>query len=101
LSPFLTGLYIAPNNGVYRNGELEFLAKDSTNPTKFWPSFGDFGASNWLDLDSNLLYVLVKGGEPIEIHVAPVVQVTTFNFCCFFLFCFFAPSWAFYKIFGD
>ena len=65
---------------MYRDGELEFLPKDSTNPTKFLPVFEEHSASNWFDADTNLLYVLVKGGEPIEIRVAPVVQVRFVSF---------------------
>jgi len=39
------------------------------------PEMYQHGGSNWFDNELQLLYVVVKGNEPIDIRMVPVVQV--------------------------
>ena len=72
--------YIEPTNAYKVGSELKFKAKDRTNPTKFVPSVNADPGTNWFDIDTNLIYIVVKGTEPIDIRTTPVVQVVFYSF---------------------
>jgi len=51
------------------------LPKDASDPTKYIPQMDGYNAANWFDDDTQLLYVVIKGSDPIELKVQPVIQV--------------------------
>ena len=75
LMKLLSDQYIEPTNAYKVGSELKFKAKDRTNPTKFIPSVNADAGTNWFDIDTNLIYIVVTGTEPIDIRTTPVVQV--------------------------
>ena len=56
---------------------IKFLTKDPADPTKFVPTTSMNPGANWFDMDTKMLYITVKGGEPIDIRTTPVIQVNT------------------------
>lgn len=72
---FHTGLYISPTNGEYKGSSFNLLPKDPNAPEKWKPTFDSYNGANWFDDDAQLLYVVIKGDEPIELLVQPVLQV--------------------------
>lgn len=68
-------MYVAPTNAKYEGSEFKLLPKDPKNPTKFQPSTSGYPAGNWFDVDTNMLWIVVKGGEAIDIRTMPVIQV--------------------------
>jgi len=73
---FYLGVYISPNNAVYKGKNVDFLSKDQSAPGKFIPKISGHGGGNWFDLDTNLLYVVIKGNDVIDLIKAPVIQVS-------------------------
>ena len=75
------GVYIASTNAYYSGKQLNFYPKDKNQPEKYMPEMYHHGGANWFDHDLQLLYVVIKGSEPIDIRMVPVVQVSlTINF---------------------
>ena len=69
------GLYISPTNGEYKGSSFNLLPKDPDAPEKWKPTLESYNGANWFDDDAQLLYVVIKGEEPIELLVQPVLQV--------------------------
>ena len=75
------GLYIAPTNGEYVGSSFNLKPKDKDKPNEYKPSVEEkdnkwtYNGANWFDDDTQLLYVLIKGSDPIELKVQPVIQV--------------------------
>ena len=72
---FILDVYISPTNAYFEGSDMKFLSKDDSNPTKFHPQLDSYYAANWFDLDTNLLYIVIKGSEPVDIITTPVIQV--------------------------
>ena len=83
---FFPGLYIRPNNAVVKNGDLSFAPYPRDDPDKYLPDVSSFGAGNWFDEKKNLLYVVVKGKEPVRIVTVPIIQVIDWAFLFLFFF---------------
>lgn len=49
--------------------------KDRENPKKYIPILNGYPGGNWFDSETNLLYVVVKGDDPVDILTTPVIQV--------------------------
>ena len=69
-------IYIAPENGRFVGGKLKFLSKDQNDPDKYQPPMNGHPAANYLDPDTNMLWILIKGNEAIDIVTTAVVQVS-------------------------
>lgn len=70
------GLYINPTNAKLSGEEFTLKAKDPSLPNdQFEPKLSSFSGANYWDRDTNLLYVVVRGSEPIDIRTSPVIQV--------------------------
>ena len=72
---FFPEIYIAPENGRFVGGKLKFLSKDKNDPNKFEPPMNGHPAANYLDSDTNMLWIVIKGREPVDIVTTAVVQV--------------------------
>ncbi|XP_066917357.1 fibrocystin-L-like [Clytia hemisphaerica] len=75
LDIYRLGLYIRPNNAVVKNGDLSFAPYPADDPDKYLPDTRSFAAGNWFDEKKNLLYVVVKGKEPVRIVTVPIIQL--------------------------
>lgn len=73
---FHVGAYVYPLNTRFNGDKVDFLSKDLENPDKYKPKLSDYNAANWFDLDASLLYILIRGTDPVDVIQAPVVQVT-------------------------
>ena len=58
-----------------KNGDLSFSPYPADDPDKYLPDVSSFAAGNWFDEKKNLLYVVVKGKEPVRIVTVPIIQV--------------------------
>uniref|UniRef100_A0A7M5XJA2 G8 domain-containing protein n=2 Tax=Clytia hemisphaerica TaxID=252671 RepID=A0A7M5XJA2_9CNID len=72
---YRNGLYIAPTNGEYSGSSFNLLPKNPNNPDEFKPTMSSYNGANWFDDDTQLLYVIIKGDEPVELKVQPVIQL--------------------------
>ena len=60
--------------------------KDPNLPSdQFEPQLSSFSGANYWDRDTNLLYVIVRGSEPVDIRTTPVIQVSSTNKFNYFL----------------
>jgi hypothetical protein len=72
----VSGLYINPTNARLSGEEFTLKRKDPNLPNdQFEPQLSSFSGANYWDRDTNLLYVVVRGSEPIDIRTSPVIQV--------------------------
>ena len=70
------GLYINPTNAKLSGEEFTLKRKDPNLPNdQFEPQLSSFSGANYWDRDTNLLYVVVRGSEPVDIRTTPVIQV--------------------------
>jgi hypothetical protein len=70
------GLYINPTNARLSGEEFTLERKDPNLPNdQFEPQLSSFSGANYWDRDTNLLYVIVRGSQPIDIRTTPVIQV--------------------------
>ena len=67
--------FVVPENARFVGSEYKMLSKDVNNPDKFKPSLSGNAGSNWFDHDFNMLWIVLKGKEPIDIITTAVVQV--------------------------
>ena len=74
------GVFIAPTNAYYENNKMKYKANNKNEPEKFIPERSLYSGANWFDLDKKLLYILIKGSEPIDVRMVPVVQVSHIYF---------------------
>ena len=81
LTIFFLGLYVVPKNGLYQGTDYRIVPKDPNNPTKFIPTLNENPGLNYFDDDEKLVYVLLKGSEPIDLRMTSVVQVNNLYFC--------------------
>ena len=73
------GLYINPTNAKLSGEEFTLKRKDPNLPNdQFEPQLSSFSGANYWDRDTNLLYVVVRGSEPVDIRTTPVIQVFSF-----------------------
>ena len=66
---------MTPENAGFVGGEFKMLSKDQKNPDKFKPSITGSPGANWFDQDTNMLWITIKGKEPIDIITTAVIQV--------------------------
>ncbi|KAK3740701.1 hypothetical protein QZH41_019065 [Actinostola sp. cb2023] len=69
-------LYMYPTNADLAAGQ--FKLKDIPSGAAkdyYYPPLSSISGSNYFDDDSNTLFVIVRGPEPVDIHTSPVVQI--------------------------
>lgn len=54
---------------------MEYHPADPNAPDKYVPEISGYAAGNWFDEIKKLLYIVVKGSEPIKIVTVPIIQV--------------------------
>ena len=69
------GVFIAPLNAQYNGPNLEYLEPDAATPDQYKPEVSGMSGSNWFDAEKNLLFVVVKGDDVIDLVEVPFVQV--------------------------
>ena len=76
LDIYVNGIYILPNNGGY-NEKGEFIWKNDLAPEDYKPHVdSNVYGENYYNRDLQMLYIMVRGAEPVDIRTAPVVMVT-------------------------
>ena len=74
-----SGLYINPTNAKLSGEDFQLSRKKPSLPNdQFEPKLSSFSGANYFDRDTNLLYIVVRGSEPIDIRTTPVIQVSCF-----------------------
>ena len=69
-------LYVAPTNADNSGGKATFRDRKPSDPVDLYiPDVSGMSGANWFDMDTNLLYVVVKGDDVIDLVEAPFVQV--------------------------
>ena len=69
-------VYISPTNADYSGGKVKFLEPKENEPAdKYIPDVSEMSGSNWFDMRTNLIHVVVKGGDVIDLVEAPFIQV--------------------------
>uniref|UniRef100_A0A7M5X729 Cadherin domain-containing protein n=2 Tax=Clytia hemisphaerica TaxID=252671 RepID=A0A7M5X729_9CNID len=68
-------VFIAPTNAKYNGPDLEYLEPEDGKPDQYKPEVSGMSGSNWFDLKKNLLFVVVKGDDVIDLVEVPFVQI--------------------------
>ena len=67
---------MVPTNGRL-GSELTYIRKPSDAPDDFFePPLTNISGSNYFDRQQSSLFLVVRGPDPVEIRVVPVVMVT-------------------------
>ncbi|XP_038070546.1 fibrocystin-L-like isoform X1 [Patiria miniata] len=70
--------YVTPTNADYSTGEFTWKAKDPSLPAdQYNPSVSsNVHGENYFERDTQTLWLLIKGSEPVEIRTTAVIMVT-------------------------
>ena len=70
-------MFINPTNGNLEGSEFTTVPKPAGAPDDYFvPPLTSPSGANYFDRDLATLFVVVRGSDPVEIRVMPVVQVT-------------------------
>ncbi|KAA0710211.1 Fibrocystin-L Polycystic kidney and hepatic disease 1-like protein 1 [Triplophysa tibetana] len=78
LDIYVNNKLVAPTNAQWNLGNTEYTAVEPTYPGQYLPSFNSDHGSNFFDPDYKMLYVLLRGSEPVQIRTSPLL-VVAFN----------------------
>ncbi|KAI7798959.1 putative fibrocystin-L, partial [Triplophysa rosa] len=78
LDVYVNNKLVAPTNAQWNAGNTEYTALEPTYPGQYLPSFNSTHASNFFDPDYKMLYILLRGSEPLQIRTSPLL-VVAFN----------------------
>nr|XP_047143668.1 fibrocystin-L-like isoform X2 [Hydra vulgaris] len=70
--PGKDSILVDPNNR--QNGN--YMPKDRSNPLKYVPSITSNLGSNWFDSDTQLLWVVLRGSDYVDINMAQTIQLS-------------------------
>ncbi|XP_056597030.1 fibrocystin-L-like [Triplophysa dalaica] len=78
LDVYVNNKLVAPTNAQWNAGNTEYTALEPTYPGQYLPSFNSDHGSNFFDPDYKMLYILLRGSEPVQIRTSPLL-VVAFN----------------------
>ncbi|KAA0710214.1 Fibrocystin-L Polycystic kidney and hepatic disease 1-like protein 1 [Triplophysa tibetana] len=78
LDVYVNNKLVAPTNAQWNAGNTEYTAVEPTYPGQYLPSFNSDHGSNFFDPDYKMLYILLRGSEPVQIRTSPLL-VVAFN----------------------
>ncbi|XP_053571903.1 fibrocystin-L [Bombina bombina] len=79
LDVYVDDVFIGPNNAEWNSQNTDFILKPPVYQGQYRPQFNStVHGENYLDRDYNMLYVLLRGSTPVEIHTTPLI-VIAFN----------------------
>ena len=65
-----------PTNADIQSDDFQYLPITNGEPFDYYePSMESNSGANYFDRNRNMLYLVVRGREPLEIRTAPVIQV--------------------------
>jgi len=77
LDIYCQGQFIYPTNADIKASGYTLKKKDPSLPSdQFEPALTSISGSNYFDSESRLLYVVVRGGLPVDIRTMPIIQLT-------------------------
>ncbi|KAI7798957.1 putative fibrocystin-L, partial [Triplophysa rosa] len=78
LDVYVNNKLVAPTNAQWNAGNTEYTALEPTYPGQYLPSFNSDHGSNFFEPDYKMLYILLRGSEPLQIRTSPLL-VVAFN----------------------
>lgn len=74
-------MFINPTNGQLGGAEFTLQPKPAGAPDDYFvPPLTSHSGANYYDRSLSTLFVIVRGPEPVEIRVVPVIQVIKLPF---------------------
>ncbi|KAA0710209.1 Fibrocystin-L Polycystic kidney and hepatic disease 1-like protein 1 [Triplophysa tibetana] len=73
LDVYVNNNFVAPTNAQGNSGNTEYTPLEPTYPGQYLPSYNSDHGSNFYDPDYKMLYVLLRGSEPVQIRTSPVL----------------------------
>ena len=77
----ITGVFVNPTNGQLGGSQYTLLPNPPGTPDDYFvPPLTSHSGANYFDRSLSTLFVIVRGSEPVDIRVMPVIQVRRFCF---------------------
>nr|XP_055075128.1 fibrocystin-L-like [Misgurnus anguillicaudatus] len=75
LDVYVNDNLVAPTNAQWNEGHTDYTPLEPTYPGEYLPSFDSDHGSNFFDPDYNMLYILLRGSQPVQIRTSAVLFV--------------------------
>ncbi|XP_073714529.1 fibrocystin-L [Misgurnus anguillicaudatus] len=75
LDVYVNDNLVAPTNAQWNEGHTDYTTLEPTYPGEYLPSFDSDHGSNFFDPDYNMLYILLRGSQPVQIRTSAVLFV--------------------------
>ncbi|XP_065144791.1 fibrocystin-L-like [Paramisgurnus dabryanus] len=75
LDVYLNDNLVAPTNAQWNPDTKDYTQLEPTYPGEYLPSFDSDHGSNFFDPDYNMLYILLRGSQPVQIRTSAVLFV--------------------------
>ncbi|XP_073714826.1 fibrocystin-L [Misgurnus anguillicaudatus] len=75
LDVYVNDNLVAPTNAQWNPDYTDYTPIEPTYPGEYLPSFDSDHGSNFFDPDYNMLYILLRGSQPVQIRTSPLLFV--------------------------
>ncbi|ROL45843.1 Fibrocystin-L [Anabarilius grahami] len=78
LDVYVNNILVGPTNAQWNADKTDYTLREPTYTGQYIPSFNSSHGSNFFDQDFKMLYILLRGSEPVQIRTSPLL-VLAFN----------------------
>ncbi|XP_073714829.1 fibrocystin-L [Misgurnus anguillicaudatus] len=75
LDVYVNDNLVAPTNAQWNSAHTDYTTLEPTYPGQYLPSFNSDHGSNFFDPEYNMLYILLRGSQPVQIRTSPLLFV--------------------------
>nr|XP_055075131.1 fibrocystin-L-like [Misgurnus anguillicaudatus] len=75
LDVYVNDNLVAPTNAQWNPDHTDYTTIEPTYPGEYLPSLDSDHGSNFFDPDYNMLYILLRGSQPVQIRTSPLLFV--------------------------
>ncbi|XP_073714530.1 fibrocystin-L [Misgurnus anguillicaudatus] len=75
LDVYVNDNFVAPTNAQWNSAHTDYTPLEPTYPGEYLPNFNSDHGSNFFDPDYNMLYILLRGSQPVQIRTSAVLFV--------------------------
>nr|XP_055075127.1 fibrocystin-L-like [Misgurnus anguillicaudatus] len=73
LDVYVNDTFVGPTNAQWNAAHTDYTPLNPTYPGQYLPSLNADHGSNFFDPDYNMLYILIRGSQPVQIRTSPLL----------------------------
>ncbi|XP_051729532.1 LOW QUALITY PROTEIN: fibrocystin-L-like [Ctenopharyngodon idella] len=73
LDVYVNNSLVGPTNAQWNADKTDYTLREPTYTGQYVPNFSSSHGSNFFDQDFKMLYILLRGSEPVQIRTSPVL----------------------------